>query len=156
MAFRHKTAEMQRHTVSIRDQHAAQVAATRELRERHAVQAAAALRLRTRTELYNDAARRAASTLRQHRIAPNPHSRNNARRISQAAWTHRRLVNPGPFLIKGPAPHKYYVNADVINVENGERQEFHFDHRHSSADRIWDDATRTYIPRHIEPIDLTD
>ena len=117
---------MQRRTVAIRDQHAAQAATARERRERHAVQAAAALRLRTRTELYNDAAHRAAATLRQHQIAPNnPHSINNARRIAQAARTHSRLVNPGPFLIEGPAPRPYYINADLTNIETGERQEFH-------------------------------
>ena len=131
MAYRNKTAAIQRRTTSIREQHAAQVAAAR---ERFAIQAAAILRRRTRTKLYNDAARSAADTLRQHRIVPHPHSRNNARRISQAARTLRRLTNPGPFLIEGPAPHAYYVNAEVTNVEDGERQQFHFDHRHSSPD----------------------
>ena len=153
MAYRNKTAAMQRRTTSIREQHAAQVAAAR---ERFAIQAAAVLRRRTRTELYNDAARSAADTLRQHQIVLHPHSRNNDRRISQAARTYRRLVNPGPFLIEGPAPHPYYINADVTNVETGERQEFHFDHRHRSAAWIWDNATRTYIPRHFEPINLTE
>ena len=157
MAFRHKTAEMQRRTAAIRDQHAAQAAASLERREKHAVQAAAALRLRTCTKLYNNAARRAAATLRQHQIAPNnPHSIDNARRIAHTARTHSRLVNPGPFLIEGPAPYPYYINAEVTNVENGDRQEFHFDHRHRSAAWIWDNATRTDIPRHFEPINLTE
>ena len=125
MAFQHKTLAMQRRTAAIREQ--------------HAEQAAAALQLRTRTELLNDAARRHAAILRQHQIARNnPHSINNARCIAHAAWTHSRLVNPGPFLIEGPAPHPYYINADVTNVETGERQVFHFDHRQcSAASYIW-------------------
>ena len=143
MAFRHKTLEMQRRTAVIRKQ--------------HAEQAAAALWVRTRTELLNNTARCHAVILRQHQIARNnPHSINNAWRVTHAAQTRSRLVNPGTFLIEGPAPHPYYINADVTNVETGERQEFHFDHRHCSAAWIWDDVTRTYIPRHIEPIDLTE
>ena len=143
MAFRHKTLEMQRRTAAIREQ--------------HAEQAAAALWVRTRIELLNNAARCHAVILRQHQIARNnSHNINNAPRIANAARTHSRLVNPGPFLIEGPAPHPYYINADVTNIETGERQEFHFDHRHRSVAWIWDDATRTYIPRHFEPIDLTE
>ena len=137
MVFRYKALELQRRTAGIRSQNARQ-------RERRAIRAAAALH------------RSAASTLRQHRIATNPDSIDNARRIQRAACDYSRLVNPGPLLLEGPAPHPFYINAENSNVESGIKEEYHFDHCHRSAAWIWDNATRTYIPRHIETIDLTE
>ena len=71
--------------------------------------------------------------LQQHRIArSSAHSINNARRVARATCNHRRLVNPGSFLIQGESPHPYYINAEVTDVDTGEDQAFHFDHRHRS------------------------
>ena len=140
---------MQLRTAGIRAQNAEQ-------RERLAIRAAAALRRRNRTEMYNDAARSAAATLRQHRIAMDPDSIDNAKRIRRATRDLSRLVNPGPILLEGPAPHAFYINAEVSNVESGVKEEYHFDHRHRSAAWIWDNATCTYIPRHYGVINLTE
>ena len=149
MVFRHKASEMQLHTAGICAQNAEQ-------RERLTIRAAAALCQRNRTEMYNDAARSAAATLRQHRISMDPDSIDNAKRIRRAARDLSRLVNPGPILREGPAPHAFFINAEVTNVESGLKEEYHFDHCHSSAAWIWDNATVTYIPRHHRVIDLTD
>ena len=137
MVFRHKALELQRRTAGIRAQSARQ-------RERREIRAAAALQ------------RRADSTLRQHRIAMDPDSIDNAKRIQYATRDLSRLVNPGPLLLEGPAPHAFYINAEVSNVESGVKEEYHFDHRHRSAAWIWDNATVTYIPRHYGVIDLTE
>ena len=137
MVFRYKALELQRRTAGIRSQNARK-------RERRAIRPAAALH------------RSAASTLRQHRVATNPDSIDNARCIQRAARDYSRLVNPGPFLLKGPVPHPFYINAEVSNVDSGVKEEYHFDHRHRSAAWIWDNATCTYIPRHHGVIDLTD
>ena len=137
MVFRHKALELQRRTAGIRAQSARQ-------RERREIRAAAALQ------------RRVDSTLHQHRIAIDPDSIDNAKRIRRAARDLSRLVNPGPILREGPAPHAFFINAEVTNVESGLKEEYHFDHCHSSAAWIWDNATVTYIPRHHGVIDLTD
>ena len=137
MIFRHKTLELQRRTARIRAQSARH-------RERREIRAAAALQ------------RRADSTLRQHRIAMDPGSIDNAKRIQRATCDLSRLVNPGPILLKGPASHPFYINAEFSNGESGVKEEDHFDHRHPSAAWIWDNATCEYIPRHYWVIDLTE
>ena len=149
MVFRHKASEMQLHTAGICAQNAEQ-------RERLTIRAAAALCQRNRTEMYNDAARSAAATLRQHRISMDPDSIDNAKCIQRATRDLSRLVNPGPLLLEGPAPHAFYINAEVSNVESGVKEEYHFDHRHRSTAWIWDNTTVTYIPRHYGVIDLTE
>ena len=148
MAFRNKASDVQRHTNALRAQQ----------RERVTIQVAAALRLRNRTEMemYNEAADSAAATLRQHEIAIDPDSIDNAQRIRRAARDHSRLSNPGPILREGLAPHAFFINAEVTDVDSGLKQQYHYDRCHLSSDWIWDSATVAYIPRHHGFIDLTD
>ena len=137
MVFRYKALELQRRTAGILSQNARQ-------REQRAIRAAAALH------------HSATATLRQHRIATNPDSIDNAQRIWRVARDYSRLVNPGPFFLEGPAPHPFYINTEVSNVESGMKEEYHFDHCHRSVAWIWDNAICEYIPRHYGVIDLTE
>ena len=137
MVYRHKALQLQRRTPVIQAQRAQE-------REQRRSWMVAVLQ------------RNADDTLRQHEIAVDPDSINLDQHIRRATHDLKRLRNPGPILLEGLAPHPFYINAEVSNVESGMQEAYHYDHRHRSAAWIWDNATCTYIPRHYGVIDLTE
>ena len=74
--------------------------------------------------------------LRWHEIAVNPDSIILDQRIRRATCNLARLWNPGPILLKGPAPHPFYINAEVLNVDSGMQEAYHYNRCHHSADWI--------------------
>ena len=135
MTYQHKAETMWRHTAEIHAQHVQEQA-------------------RQRSRLVAVIQHKANNTLRQHDIAVNPDSIILDQRIRRATRTLAHLWNPGPILLEGPAPHPFYINADVLNVDSGMQEVYHYDRRHHSADWIWDSATIYYIPRNHGVIDL--
>ena len=134
MAYQHKGERLRRRTGTIQAQNV-------EGRERQHSRLRCILRSRE------------AKTLRQHEIAINPDSIVLDQRICQATRSLARLQNPGPQLLKRPAPDPFYINVDVFNVTSGLPEAHHYDRRHHSADWIWDSSVSDYIPRNHGIID---
>ena len=165
MAFRYKTeADHRKSTANL-------AARNRQHIAREAVREAACdemARANLTNNMFNAAIRRHKQQCRRPLTAA---SRNNAQliaraaahigtvpnhQISRASQDHRRLSRPGAYLIEGSATHHYYIGAEVNDVDNGTRHQFHYDYRHDSPFWIWDQATRAYVTRHVEAIDLTE
>ena len=137
MTYQHKAERMRRRTAENHAQHVQE-------------------RARQRSRLVAVLQHRAEETLRQHEIAVNPDSIILDRRIQRTTRTLARLWNPGPILLEGPAPHPFYIDTNVLNVDSGMQEAYHYDRCHHSADWIWDSATIDYISRNHGVIDVTE
>ena len=137
MTYQHKAESMQRRTAVIHAQNVQE-------------------RARQRSRQIALLQRRAEETLRQHEIAVDPDSIILDQRIRRATRTLARLRNPGPILLEGLAPDPFYINIDVLNVNSGFPEAYHYDRRHHSADWIWDSSVIDYIPRNHRVIDISE